>query len=247
MNLEQIIAEILKLSATDVVAGLKDKAKAIYQAIFDEGHGVATQQYQTEKKNLENRATKAEGDLAKANDRIKKLSEENPDVAKLHSSYGEEIKGLKEQIDTLKSQSSTQATGLRVDLAATRLEVALVEAGVIQDYAEILAQKPEVRERMSPDEKGTIRVMQPDKAIPYAGTEREQIRAFAADLKKGVKPIFLASTVERGTGTDQVNGGTPNSDKALFDGIRKEVTEKQGVANTTANRETLHKRLGMTA
>jgi hypothetical protein len=245
-EIDKLLTQLLEKSKAeniDLIERIKANPAAktaLFQTVFDEGHRVAYGAAIQEHEKLAKRATDAEVALAAAKKKIEQLSEHNPDAAKLHDQYGKEIARLQEEIVTAQNAGLQRAAEMKREMALALVEAALVESGVNRDYAEVLALKPDVRNLVHVDEKsGTYRIMQPDKPdIPYGGSEKEQVRSLAENLKSKItNKLFLVSTVTgNGTGKDTAppapKGGSDG--KPDFDKIRKDA-QAQVEANRNAN------------
>lgn len=259
-KIDELLAQLFELSKENKI-NLLDRVKAnpalkpvLFQPVFDEGHGVATAAAISDHDKLVKRSTDAETALSAANKKIEKLSEQNPDTAKLHEQYRQEMDKLNVQIKAAQDAGIAQVMDLKRDNSAVLLEAALVLSGVDPDYAEVLALKPATRERIHVDEKsGRIMVMQPDKPdIPFAGTERDQIKAYAENLKGSIaNPLFLKSSVAgNGTGDKAASdrNNTPpvqNASKDLYDSIRKTAEAEHANGRNRNATEELDRRTGV--
>lgn len=253
MDLEQLLTELAQKfgeATTDdakaaIVAAVKAKAKPLWQEAFNEGHGVATAQLQPKLTTAEQAKAAAEQSKKEAETELSKLREQQPTTAQLHEDYGKKLQDKDAEIAQLKEQHTTEKRDGRKNTALTLLRAELA-AHVHEDYAEVLVQKPNVRERFQFDDGENLRIMQATGNVPYAGDEEAQIKAIAEELVKDVNPLFKRTDVQGGSGRGSAagdGGGGVLKGKKLFEKIREEAKATAGAGGAHPQEE-LHKRLG---
>jgi DNA repair exonuclease SbcCD ATPase subunit len=258
VEFDDLMKLVLGQPANKVVEWLKANGKAIYQPIFNDGHGVATAAKSQEIEALDAKVKAAEKAKGEAETTLEKYKSENPNASALHAEYGEKIKGFERQIEDLKTQQAEKERTGRIEGAVSLLKTKLNAVVVDEALAESLAEKTATRKRIQVDDQGNLRILQPNSSIPFAGDTEAQVQALADELKGGLKPVLLRSGVEKGTGKETASGGTGSSGeeaeaKQFFDSIRNKVSKKAETAAVGANgvpaapdpRTALEQRLGM--
>lgn len=206
-------------------AAIKEHAKPIYQPIFNDGHGVATASFSSERLKLEKRATDAEAEKKSAADDLEKYKREQPQIAQIDAQYKQQLQDKDAEIQKLKESHSSEKRTSRQETAVTKLR-AILNQWVDPDKTENLVSTTTVKDRLQLDEALNLRVLQKGQQIPFAGNEEEQLKAFAEELKAGVEPKFILSGVNGGTGRQGATGGVGTEGlkgKALFDKIREKA------------------------
>lgn len=252
-EIEEMLTALLN-KATEKKVNLLDAIKdnpagkaAIFQPLFNDGHAKATAVATIEKEKLEKRALDAETALQASQKKVTKLTEENPDVAKIHEQYGREIKKLERDIEAAKEAGTARLIESKRESGATALEAELVGLGVDRDYAEVQSLKASNRSRILVDDKTQkFQVMQPDKPdIPYAGSERDQIKSLAVEIKATIKnPAFLISGVPGGGTGKETAPASNEGAKGLYDGIRQRAKDAAAAKTASSSSEELARRLG---
>lgn len=230
MNLEQILAELAKLPQNDVVEAIKTKHRVLYQQIFNEGHGIATAALKPQLETAEAAVTAEKAKVVEAGKEIEKLKQQNPDVAKIHADYGQQ---LQQKENELKAERE-KIVGQRKESVQDRLLNAVkakLLTEVDADKVEAMLERREIRGRIQVDDNFTGRIVQVGQTIPYAGDEGAQVLAFAEELKKTVPESLLLSSVQKGTAREGggSSGGGAGGKGKIFDEIRAQVkaeTEK---------------------
>lgn len=250
-ELEQLLTELAKKfgeakSDEDkgkIAAALKSKVKPLWQEAFNEGHGVATAQLTSKLTSAEEARDAAETARKNVEKELNKLKAEQPSAAELHESYGAKLQEKEAEIEQLKTTFKQEKLDSQKNMAITRLRAELA-AYVDEDYAEVLVQKPSVRERFQFDDGENLRVMQASGNIPFAGDAEAQIKAITEELVKDVKPIFKRTNVGAGSGRESAGGeGGPSKGKALYEKIRADAKNSQ-TGDGKDPQKKLHERLG---
>jgi hypothetical protein len=247
--MDEILEAIKKLmgheSRDEVVAALKKHGKPVYQLVFDDGHGVATEQLNSKLSKVEQERDAAKTEARDAKKDLQKLRDESPDAAKLEEQYRNELAEKDAEIEALRTQSQQEKLEWRRDNALERLRAALAPQ-VVDGYEELLVGRGSTADRFSFDDDGNLRVLQLGKQIPYAGDVEAQIKSLADDLMKEVKPIFRNSKVKEGSGRDAAGGDGSPKGRDLFKNIRENVKAEVNGAKTNPEVE-LNRRLGRAA
>lgn len=238
-----------KINAVTDKAGfaavLKDKAKSVYQQIFNEGHASAfgTQKSATEAAVA--RATTAEEKLEALQSEFDAYREGKPDVAAVEKTWKDRLEKVDKKFLDFKEQVKRDSIAARTDGAIERTR-SLLKATIDPDKADALVDRQSVRNRILSEDGKSLKVLQPDSQIPYAGDDEAQIRALAEELSKGVEAKFIRSDVDSGTGDRGTipGGGGSLKGKARFEKIREEAKAIKGDGNTKSPDQQLDQAFG---
>lgn len=211
-------------NTTELVAAIKEHSKAVYQPMFNDGHGVATAAASTERAKFEKRATDAEAGRQTAEQELAKYKKEQPQIAQIDAQYKDQLAAKDREIADLKAGHLEEKKSALTGGAITKLR-AILNQWVDADKVESLVSTKAVRDRLSLDENLALRVLQKGQQIPFAGNEEEQLKAFAEELKSGVEAKWLLSGVQAGSGRESATGGVGGAEKgkALYDKIREKA------------------------
>jgi hypothetical protein len=246
MDLNEIVAELVKQDTTAVVTALQSKAQPLFQQIFDKGHAEATRRLNEQKTELEGKLSTLQTELTTAKGQIVTLSAGAPDIKK----FQDEITRLEGEVAKTKTDSATLLISERLDRQFQTLETRLVAKGVDPEYASVLLSKTDIRKRLQASKDGGIEVLR-EGGIPYSPAEgKTGLDLFADELMGKVPAKFVSSTVDRGSGvrTGGAGGGT-TEDGDYFKTLRADLDKKrEAEAKTTAAGPTeAARRLGMTS
>jgi len=249
MTREELVALVAKLVGEpvgDVAKIIQTTAQGVYQEIFNAGHKTATAAERTEKEKLEADLKREQGAREKADSALEKLKGEQPDVAKVHADYAAQIEDLNEKHKQELQTERDARAGSEQSRTLGDLRTALISAhGLDPDYAEVLAQKPEVAGRIKYDPATGIQIMQAGKDIPFQpGDGHTAIGLLAGELAKDAPAKFVNSGADRGSGTQGSGGGTGSSGGQYFDKLRESV-KKEREAAQPANTKPAKERLGI--
>lgn len=255
MEFDDLMKAVLGHPANKVVEWLKANGKAIYQPIFNDGHGVATGNLQPKLDTAEAAKTKAEEQKAAADKALEDYKASNPSTAQLHADYGAKLKEKDDEIARMKTEQAEGSRKSKIEDAVSKLKVKLNAVVIDESLAEAKADNPTVRGRIQVDDTGNLRILQANSTVPFAGDVDAQIQALADEIKGSLKPVLLRSGVDAGTGKDTATGGTGtgNGDskkgKEFYEAIRKKAQGIKPDAKTDANtpdpRTALETRMGM--
>ncbi len=244
-ELAALVAKLIGEPVADVVKALQTGAQGVYQEVFNAGHKTATSQSATDKSKLED-DLKAEQAARKASDlTLEKMKGEQPDVAKVHEDYKAQMDDLK---DKHKQELQTERTARR-DSEQSRslgdLRTALISSHSLDpDYADVLAQKPEVVERIRYDEATGLQIMQKGKEIPLQpGDGHSALDLLATELAADAPAKFVNSKGDRGSGTHG-SDSTGAASGGFYDKLRERVKTEREAAQP-ANKTSAKDRLGI--
>lgn len=245
MDLNEIVAELVKQDPAAVLTALQSKAQPLFQQIFDKGHAEATRRLNEQKVELEAKLKTAQEELTTAKGQITTLSSGQPDIKK----FQDEVARLEGELVKVKESSSATVLAERLDRQFQTLETKLVAQGVDPEYASVLLAKADIRKRLQPNKEGAIEVLR-DGGIPYSPAEGKTGLDLLADELVGKAPAkFISSTVDRGSGIKgggAGGGGTEGAD--FFKNLREDLTKKREAEakSTVAGPAEAARRLGMT-
>lgn len=252
MEFDDLMKALLGQPANKVVEWLKANGKAIYQPIFNDGHGVATAEYKPKLDAAETAKGKAEQGKADAEKALNDYKASNPSTAQLHEDYGKKLKEKDDEIETLKKTHSESARTARINGVLAKVRAKLSAVVIDESLAESKVESGPVKSRIQVDDQGNLRILQANSTVPYAGDEDAQVEALVAELKGTFKPVLLRSDVDAGTGKDTATGGTGTGDKKgkeFFDAIRKKAQgvkpDAKDAPNTPDPRTALEQRMGL--
>ena len=249
MTNEELGALVAKLVAEPVGAvakALQTGAQGVYQEVFNAGHKTATSQAAAEK-------TKLEGDLAAAKkaqeastSTLEKMKGEQPDVAKIHEDYRAQMDDLRETHKTEIQSERDARQNSEQGRSLGDLRTALISHHSLDpDYADVLAQKAEVMERIRYDQATGIQIMQKGKEIPLQpGDDHSALDLLATELAADAPAKFVNSKGDRGSGTLGGGGGTGSGGSGFYDKLRERVKTEREAAQP-ANKSSAKDRLGI--
>jgi hypothetical protein len=234
------------LSATDLSDTLKSSVHAVWQIVFNEGHDVGYGKTKEAERNADGKVAAAEKRAEKAEARVKELETSQPDVAEIRKQYATEISDLKAEHEKALETERGRAVDATLRRGRSDLMAAIVALDVDPDYAGVLVERDEFRDRMSVDpETHEIVVMQKGKQIPIQSVEgKSAVKLFADEIRQGVKPKWLSSNAD--AGSNQQSGGTPGSSSqaGFYERVREEaIKSRETGVQSESQRKTAAERL----
>jgi hypothetical protein len=211
-----------------IVAAIQTHGQPVYQIAHDRGHsaGMGKKGGEVATAIAERDAAQRERDAAKT--ALEELKGKAPDAEKLKADYATELASketaFKAKEAALKEKlKATQLAWAKADLKSELISTQHVDA----DYAAVLAERPDVIERVTHTEDGKVEIMQRGKTIPYApGDGQTAVGLLAAELREGVNPKFITTDADAGSGAG--NGGGPGKGTGFsYDGLREKVKARQ--------------------
>lgn len=214
MKIADLIAKLTDLSKQegkvelDATEALHQAAQPIYQAVYDRGHGQATKDLNQKVADAETAKTKAETDLAAANE----LFKGKPDVEALRAQH-------RTDLERVQNQAKTREEALQKRLQEERSGRALsdfrghLKGKVVDDYAVVLAERPDLKSRIRHKEDGKVYVVQ-------AGTEvevqvpagKDPLQLLAEEVIQSAPSTLRLSGADGGSGiTTGATGATGGS------------------------------------
>lgn len=245
-ELEELAGKIAAVTDKKGFAAiLKEKAKPIYQQIFNEGHasGQGTQKSATE--TAEAKTTAAEGKLETLQAEFDTYKASKQDVASVEKEWKGKYDKLEGKFTTYKEEVKQNAITSRVQGAIDKAR-SLLKLTIDPDKADALVDKMSVRSRMISDDGKSLKILQPELQIPYAGDDEAQVKALVEELVKDVPAKFQLSDVERGTGdrSSTPGGSGDPKGKAKFDAIREAAKAKKPAADAPSPDQLLDRAFG---
>lgn len=224
---------IEQIKAADVNAFhdvLKTEAQDHYNKVFRTGYGVAKGEFEPKLKAGTESLKSLQDEIAAREAKIKELTENTPDLAKLEAGYeltlqqkAEEIERLKKQYNEELSKKDSMVLSERKDSFNANFVRSLVELGVDKDYAEVLVMKQSTQERVKWSEERQPRVYQDDGHTPFPQAEgKPAYSVLAADLLKSVPDKFINDRKPTSPGFGSLNG-----DLKSLAGLPKDQVEAQ--------------------
>lgn len=246
MNLDELLNELLKLPAADVVTAIKAKANTIYQPIFNDGHSVATAALRQKTADLETKLQTATAEKAQVAGELQEFKTKNPGATELHQQYADKLAAKDQEIERLKTEFKTSEQSSRRNTVLGKIRESL-KVRVDADKADAIVDRKELQDRVQIDDQNTVRVMQTGLSIPFAGDVDAQVASIVEEIVKTVPEKLLRSDVSAGSGRESTvagsGGGTPKA--KLFESIRKSVTPgAEADPNQLSNEDKLRVRFG---
>lgn len=213
----------------------------VFQVIFDRGHSTGLAKGTQKNTEAEGKVTAAETARAEAERQLKEFKDKHPEAAKLQEQYQADLKKKdddhKIELDKKDQQIETERRGrARSDFIG-----ALKDVGIDPDYAVVLADKEENRNRIKFNEKGETEVLQKGKEIAIVpSTDKTALKMLAEELYPSVPAKFQTSKAAGGGGVNNDAGGGGTGSKTTFDKIREDEKNRQttprGSTSTAADR-----------
>lgn len=227
MELDVLVEEIKGFGDKKaLIEKLKD-IKTVYQPIFNDGHAVATAQLSDEKKEVDKKLQESETKLTDLQTEFDTYKASKPDTATLDKQWSDKLAAVKDEFKEYKKQVKQEKIDAQRDTALSKVHT-LLAVDVDPEYAESLVQRASIKNRITVDESGNLRILQPEQSIPYAGDVDAQIKALASELVENVKPIFRRTAIEGGPGKTDITGQTQPKGKQKYDQIREQVKKSAG-------------------
>lgn len=212
MDLDQLLAELIKHPIQDVVAKLPRGSGTLFQTVFDQGHGAAHATHTARVTALEQERTALQGKLSEATNKLSELEKGGdksaPDAAALRTQYEEQIRTLTEQHTAAINALKAERVNERQTAAFTNLRNMLIARGVDADKAAVMAAQEDVRARLRfSEDAATFDVLQKGKDIPLAVTgEQSAADLLVNELVDGLDPKWITTPVVRGSAVQNQSG-----------------------------------------
>lgn len=244
---EQIQALVAEHSTDEIAKSLRAHAREVWQVAYNDGHRSGAGSKRRDVEEAEKSLATVQGDLDKANQRIKELEDSQPDLAQIRDAHRQEVEELKaKQLAELEERNQS-ITSERLRNARSRLAYKLEhEQGVDPEYAStIIVGRDEVQRRLTFNDDGSLVVLQQGKDIELVPTDKsDSLSLLAEELAQGVDPRWLTSKAGRGTGVQTPGASSAGSrDGSFYDKIRERTKARQE-AEGGGGREAALKRLG---
>jgi hypothetical protein len=227
-----------------IVSAIQTHGQPVYQIAHDRGHAAGTGKKGAEATALQTRVETAERERDEAKAALETLKGKAPDGEKLKAEYTTELQKAQEKFTAKEAALKATLKSTRLAWAKADLRASLVsDFKVDKDYAAVLVEKPEVIDRITHTDDGTLEVLQRGKQIPFApGDGQTSIGLLAAELREGVNPKFIVSDADSGAGAGNGNGaGGPKG----FD-FKKHGEKKKAEQDAKKPEAGYRERLGIT-
>ena len=238
-----------KFTLATVARTMKENAHALFQHVFNVGHSERNKKATNDEKALRDQLTAKEEEATRLQSELETAKAGQPDAAKRVTELEGQIRTLQQQhADTPKELPGQVAEAKRT----ARLETlrGKLAAHLDPDYAEVLVQKAEVRDRVRLNDDGSFDVLQAVGGIPFAPAEgadpMDLLVGELVETTRRTKPTLVTSGAEAGSGTGSTGGQAAErkgGDAKFFDGIREKAKEEQ--KRTTPDGGTGAQRMGL--
>lgn len=235
-NLADLIKDLMAAGTPQEIAGgLQSHAHPVYQEIFNRGHAEETKDATKKIEAKDAEIARLGTELTAAQEKAKKLEKSEPQWETKEREYQTEIADLKDKAKNAKAEAQALVLDERRKTALTELKSKLIARKVHPDYAEVLADKREVRDRVTFNDDGSRKVLQAGKAIPLSPAEGQDVLDMLSDeLVAKVDKVFIMANGDHGSGT--ATGGGAGSGNFLKD--LKARTEAERAAKAKVNNAT---------
>lgn len=250
MDLEQLISGLAGFADQNALfeaLRTRPTVKPLFQRIFNDGHGAATAEFKPEIQRLEEVVRTAEAAKNALQQQLDQWKKDNPDAAAIRQEMQDKLdKAILDHAQAMKDRDAADQTAT-LERARKDLQKALIAQGMDSVYAESLVNSEAVKKRITLDKKGGVKLLQPDKDIPYAESDLDKaLEEMAGGLVEKVDPKFLNSKVRRGSAGSTTSGKadvTTDEFSDVAEEIRNDVARKNGRApvgdgNSRADRAT---------
>lgn len=251
MDLEALIRELMGKPVDQVVTALQNTGHAIYQAIFDRGHGTATTASAPEITRIQGLLTKAEEKLATAERTAQESGQQPADWQRQRDQYETTIRNLTGELATAKAGADQVRTESTRTLKLSDLERKLALGGdptkpnsrkkIRPEYAKFMVSQPEVANRVKV-EGDSIQVLRAGMNIPLSVAEGQDVLEVLADeLAAAVDPVFHVVRGDRGSGLS--SGDAPAGGGSFLKDLKDRVTEERKKKEESGSNISLQDRL----
>lgn len=212
---QEIIDAIAKIMShadrDELVAGLKDHAQPVFQAVYNKGHSDATARakadrvtLETERDGLKTRAETAERERDE-------LKSKQPDRATIDAQWQEKVRKLEEKHAGELKDRDTRIARLTTDTTVEKLEVAMRDAKLHPEYARLRA--GEVAARIHYRDDGTPELYEEGTQIAVQIPSGKTVWQVAAEQAKEKAPsIFVLAGADAGGGAGSGGAGGSGGD-----------------------------------
>lgn len=246
MKLKDLLTKLNDLVTSDKATEEKDAVEVIhsaapaevFQVIFDRGHSTGLTKGKGSVTEAEGKLKAAEDGKAEAERQLNEFKAKHPEAAKLQEQYQSDLKKLGEEHKAALDKKDIQIETERKARARSDFISALKDAGVDKDYAEVLADKAEHKDRIKFNEKGETEVLQKGKDIAIVpSAEKSALMMLAEEIYPIVPTKFQVSKAKGGGGVQDESGKTTTTTTGAkpFEDIRKKEKERQKSAGPSTS------------
>lgn len=214
----QFFEGLKSVDPEEFATALNENAPQLYQTVFRKGHSVATADLRKKIDERESVISEKESSIAQLQQSIDELKQAQPDIGKIQGQYENVIKelqgkltekesGYKKQLDEWKGRYKAR----NVAAFQEGLKSALIEAGVLPEYAGFKAQTAEVVNRLRFTDDGDIEgVFQSDGIVPLPVPDGYTVTsALAKELLPSISTTFIENRSQRGGKFGNAPDGQP--------------------------------------
>lgn len=199
----------------------------VFQTIFDLGHGSATRDHNKKVKDIEKERDDAKASVVVIQTEFDEYKAKAPDIKAVEDKWKEEVKKLEKKNSEQTAAFKAERLTWYRDRAVQDIAVLLSKRGVDPEWAEYIMSKAENQSRLrvveGEDGKYKVEVLKSGSDVTTLQADKPY-EAFADELRKDVKPQYITSNADKGTGNK--GGNTGSGDKSVYDRAREE-TKKQ--------------------
>ncbi len=221
----ELVAQLKDLPKEDVVKALQSGAHEVWQEVWNAGHANATARGADATKVKDDELKASLAAKTKAETQLEELQKSQPDLAKVREQYDTEIVALNtKHKDELKGEADKRVES-ETKRARGDLRSALVARGVDPDFADVIADKPDVKSRISFVD-GTVVVMQAGKDIPiHAAEGQTAIGVLSEELTGSVPAKFKNSKADSGSGHQRSSSTSTSGNQ--YDQLREDAKARR--------------------
>jgi len=225
MDLTEAVEAISQADQTEAVSALMDKAKGVFQEVWNKGYKKRQAEDDETVKTAKASAESATTDLGKAQKKITNLEKNQPDVEAIRTeerqAAADTLQGKEEQIAKLKQ-------GRVDDKKAGAKNYMLAQLTNVRGVYARAAVRDAIDERVTFDDDGNMTVYQNGIKVPVATKDGQNpLDVVAAEILKDTPKELVVSTVgSDGTGVDKT-GGSGGAGTGEYDKIRTDMKERQ--------------------
>jgi hypothetical protein len=246
------------LTIETITGTLRQVAPGLYQKVFDAEHSERNKRAEKEQQKLQADldAAKKELDTLKGDGKGSEGGTQTDDqkAARIRELEGQVTRLTAEKTE-LEGKHKTALAEAKRDVTLESLRALLVgrEGDRLEpEYADVLLGTKNLRDRVRVNDDLTVEVLTAS-GVPYApGEGKSGLDMLAGDVVEGAKkdkPRLVISNAESGSGTGGNNGRSTGAsggskDSSFYDGIRKEVVEREKVQTPTGG--SAAQRMGLT-
>lgn len=236
-----------EIADDQIVSTIQQHAQPIYQIAHDRGHSAGMGKKGTEVTTLQTQLQQAQTERDTARTALEELKGKAPDNERLKAEYATQLQEAEAKFKAKESALKATLKATQRAWAKSDLVTHLVtKHNVDPDYAEVIASKDDVLDRISYNDDGQIEIAQRGKQIPFApGEGQTHIGLLATELRETVPPKFVTTNADAGAGSE--NGGGSGATKGGFDYDKhaKKVADRRAQKRGQTDAPSYQERMGL--